>query len=101
MIQLKRGIDLANLTPQMALAATVVASIYREDFKANLVVTSGRDGDHTHLPHYLGYALDFRTRHLVPGDRACVQGRVQSALGDQYDVILEDDHLHVEFDPRT
>ena len=105
MISIKPGVDLTGLSGELAAAIPIVAAVFLEEFKSDCVITSGRDGKHRHITHYLGYALDFRTRHLLATDRCRVEGLVQKALGGaegQYDVILEDgpDHLHVELDPR-
>ncbi|HUW12296.1 MAG TPA: hypothetical protein VM537_21400 [Anaerolineae bacterium] len=102
MIRIKPGVDLSNLQPQMLLAILVVASIYREEFKSDLTITSGRDGKHRHVLHYVGQAVDFRTRDLILSDQERIEGLATAALGDQYDAIHEinPDHLHVEFDPR-
>lgn len=66
------------------------------------VITSGTDGTHraTSL-HYSGDALDFRR---WDADRVGVTQEVLNGLryylGDAYDVILESDHFHIEYDPN-
>ena len=100
MIRIKRGVDISNLSQPMGVAIDILGALYREELKSDLVITSGRDGKHTHVLHYVGCALDFRIRNLTPFDQARVEGLAQSALGDQYDAVLKDTHLHVEFDPR-
>ena len=49
--------------------------------------------------HYVGYALDFRTRHIAVGWHEKLAKEVRRALTDEYDVVLEKTHLHVEYDP--
>lgn len=68
-----------------------------------VTITSATDGQHmlTSL-HYSGSAIDFRTRDLGLsreglGDLA---GELSSALGPDFDVVLEDTHLHVEWQPK-
>lgn len=100
MIRLKRGVALSGLQPQMILAVMAAQSLFREEFGADLIITSVCDGPHEHVLHYVGQAVDLRTKHLIPGDRIRLAPALQSMLGDQFDVILEDDHLHVEYDPR-
>ena len=62
-------------------------------------VTSGTDGEHgKQSKHYTGYALDLRIRDLqVELLQPIVQG-LQKGLGQDYDVVLERDHVHVEYD---
>ena len=68
----------------------------------DVVVTSGTDGVHGHVSrHYCGSALDYRTRHITAtGLKERIAGEAKAALGPDYDVVLEVDHLHVEYDPK-
>ena len=100
MIRIEKGVDICNLSPQMAVAVAVLQSAFRETLSAALTITSGRDGNHRHVLHYVGQALDFRIHNLTTSDMDRVEGLCQGLLGEQYDVVLENDHLHVEFDPR-
>lgn len=72
-----------------------------------LVVTSGYDGVHgTGSLHPKDRALDFRTgMSWVPplmtresADR--IVTRMRAALGAEYDLIVEPDHIHAEYDPK-
>jgi len=99
MIRIKQGVDLRGLSPQMALAAAVARDVY-EEARCNCVVTSGCDGTHMEgSKHYTGEALDFRTLGIAKHFVAQIAAGVRAALGAQFDVVLEADHLHVEFDP--
>ena len=98
---IKPGVDLRGLTPQMAVAFSIAQNIFREKAGASCVITSGSDG--THGPnslHYKGKALDLRTNNLRPEQVHPVYATLKIALGAQFDVVLEEDHLHVEFDPK-
>jgi hypothetical protein len=102
MIRLKQGVRLRDLSPQMALAAAIVASCYG-DF--DCTITSANDSKHSARSyHYKGNALDFRTKDYA-GDKAALERRVREALGAEFDAILEalgqdNEHLHVEYDPK-
>ena len=68
-----------------------------------LWITSGNDSKH--MPgslHYLNRAFDIRTFNIVGGVKIAQEWvtKVKLALGDDYDVILEKDHIHVEFQPK-
>jgi len=67
-----------GIRPEMVLAATIVTSVYSEFNNAECVITSITDGQHGPKSHH---------------------SRVQACLGDEFDVVLEKTHLHVEFDP--
>ena len=100
MILIKPGVDLRGLSPQMALAATIIHGAYSQ-YRCNLVITSGGDGEHMKgSKHYTGEALDFRTHDVPHGYLEHVENAARAALGEQFDVVAHDDHLHVEFDPK-
>lgn len=67
-------------------------------------ITSAADGDHMiNSLHYKNRAFDVRIWNIV-GDRTqeaeawC--GRLRSTLGKDYDVVLEGNHIHIEYDPK-
>lgn len=91
-----------KLHPQTvwAVAIPIIFQVYR-DFGVEPVITSGIDGRHSRNSlHYSGMAFDFRTRHVPPGDLAALVATITQALGDEFDVVLESDHLHVERDVK-
>lgn len=69
---------------------------------ASPFVTSAFDGKHMKDSlHYKGYALDFRTNSLSDGAAKAWSERMRKALGPDYDVVLESNHLHVEYHPKV
>ena len=105
-MKLKHGVRLADLTPQMALAAIVVREVYRSlDPQCSCTLTSANDSKHSEKSlHYQGFALDFRT-HDFTGDKQELLHELREALGPEFDVLLEgegtpNEHLHVEWDPK-
>lgn len=98
---IKPGVDVRGLTPQMVLAYLIAGDVYREKVGLPCVITSGSDGKHgPNSLHYCGKALDFRTNSLRPEQVHPVYMALKQALGAQYDVVLESDHIHCEFDPK-
>lgn len=85
--------------PQMEHARRVVAQVWsRHGYLAT--VTSGNDSTHkAESLHYVGLAEDYRTRDVNPAHLPIMVEEVTIALGGDYDVVLESDHLHVEYDP--
>lgn len=97
---IKAGVDLRGLTPQMAVAYTIASLIYHR-YEQPCWITSGSDGKHgPNSLHYQGKALDLRTRHLTVEQIPLIHRELKIALGTQFDVVLEGDHLHIEFDPK-
>ena len=102
MIAIKPGVLLENLTPQMVLGHTIVAAVFLSFYPATCRVTSGSDGTHMRGSlHPKGNALDYGTNHLLSEQRSKVAAACKEALGENFDVVLESDHLHVEYDPKA
>jgi hypothetical protein len=98
----KKGVDVTGLHPMMLIAIITVNDIFREKVGADAVITSGRDGKHSRASfHYSGLALDWRTRHLDQTQLAIAVQAMQDRLEPQgFDVILERDHIHLEYQPK-
>jgi len=101
--EIKPGVRLVGVLPQTVLAMGIANNVYFEagyDF----VITSVVEGVHSRASiHYSGGAFDCRMRHVPNDQRQAIKGQIRSALGDDYDVILESGnspHLHVEYQPK-
>jgi hypothetical protein len=111
--KLKRGVELAGLAPEMLIADAIVAAVYQELGAKELVITSVGDGAHgprslhTTDPvrikaiDYRRWNLDFPKRGPVPAEDLAPEAArlIAHRCRDQFDVVLEATHLHVEFDP--
>jgi hypothetical protein len=100
-VRIKDDVSLRGLIPQMSIALTVIASQFHA-VGLNCIITSGTDGRHKRASaHYTGRALDFRTWGFAShADALEFAADVKAALGRDFDVVLESDHLHVEWDPK-
>jgi hypothetical protein len=71
-------------------------------FRSNdspLVVTSLNDAKHSNGSlHYRGRGADLRIWYLAD-PRACADA-LRDALHDDFDVVLEKTHIHLEYDPQ-
>jgi hypothetical protein len=94
-------VSFKDLKPQMVLAALRVDEVCKA-MGVDCWITSGNDLTHsTNSLHYSGNAFDFRTRDLPLELRPSFASKVKAALGREFDVVLERDHLHVEYEgPR-
>jgi len=99
-MRFKKGVQIRGIRSEMTLALAVIGQIML-DFKVEFVVTSVVDGKHSYGSlHYCGSAIDVRTRDLTEGQKLSLEVRVRSSLTNEYDVVLESDHLHVEYQPK-
>lgn len=100
-IRLKHGVKIDAIAPQIVLAISVAESFLR-DINRDCWVTSVNEGTHVRTSlHYIGHAVDFRRRHLTNIEAESLAGHLRSALGPQYDVVLADTHIHVEYQPKV
>lgn len=99
-MQLKTGVRVRGICPEIILALHIADEIYRKYFASELIVTSLVDGVHStqKSKHYLGQAADLRIWGLE-GRVESIVSALKAALGDEYDIVAESDHIHMEFDP--
>ena len=101
MLRLKEGVSLRKLQPQAVLMAVVMDQIYGANGIKECVITSGDEGKHKpNSLHYVGLALDFRSREMTAVKQIKVISEARAALGRDFDVVLEPNHIHVEADPK-
>lgn len=100
-IKLKEGVRLTGLSSQAHFALVCAVHVFEELGASEFVVTSANDRTHKRgSKHYRGDGLDFRIWVLPEERRAAARERLAHRLGPDFDVILEADHMHVEYDPK-
>ena len=99
-MKIKPGVSIAGVQPELVVGMMVINSVY-EKWNIEYVLTSVKDGKHKKKSlHYVGYAQDSRTRDFVEDDLSDVAADLRDSLGDEFDVVLEGDHFHIEFQPE-
>lgn len=64
------------------------------------VITSLLDGVHSkNSLHYTGNAFDMRVWIYTEKQKKALLYQLKKKLGINYDVVDEEDHIHIEFDP--
>lgn len=103
MFKVGAGVRIRGIAPELVLALVVADQVYSEVAQENLVVTSVNDSEHSRTSlHYMGCAADLRTNNIAAGRRPIVADTLRrrlEPLGD-FDVVLEKDHIHLEFQPK-
>jgi hypothetical protein len=100
MLFIKSGVRIIGMRPEILLAAVTAERVY-EAAGHDLTITACVDGKHmTGSLHYAGAAIDIRTRDIAPADVQKLIAQIKACLGDDFDVLLEVDHIHIEFQPK-
>ena len=99
-MRLKNGVRAAGVRPELLLALVVTDSLFTECGK-ELVVTSLTEGQHSETSlHYAGAAFDFRIWEFDEAGLEDFVADLRKSLGQDYDVVIEPTHVHVEYQPR-
>lgn len=99
-LSLKAGVRIQGIRPETAVALQIIEGAYR-DAGYPLTLTAAIDGKHmAGSLHYAGCAVDLRTRDIPPDKLAPLRQAIQDRLGQDFDVVLEGDHFHVEYQPK-
>lgn len=100
-IQIKKGVRIRAMQPPVVLAISIAAGVYEYFSQESMTVTSLCEGHHKRgSAHYSGRAFDLRIWGLE-NDIENIVKSLKHDLGDEFDVILESDHIHVEYDPKS
>lgn len=99
LVGIKPGVKILGLTPEITIGLVVAANTFSQ-FNENFTLTSGVEGPHQRASaHKAGNAFDCR----LPASRDNIQKVVtvlRGQLGENFDVVLEADHIHVEYQPK-
>lgn len=89
-----------EMKPQL-VPALITCQAFFINLGKELVITSISDGKHKEgSKHYTGEAFDIRTFHLAPYELQDCLKYLRSRLDNQYDIVLEVDHIHIEYDEK-
>ena len=96
-VSIKSGVKLNGVKPETVVGMMIAQETFEPyDF----VITSVSDGKHSENSlHYSGNAFDCRTRHLTESQAQLVALQLKKNLGDEFDVVLEKTHCHIEYQP--
>ena len=94
------SVNLSGLSLEMLTAVLHAARIWQLHGMSQITITSANDGKHqTASKHYQGDAIDLRIWSLP--DLLGMADQLRQELGPDYDVVIEPDHLHIEYDPKN
>lgn len=102
MYKIKEGAVIDTLRPEIKDALPVMENVFSSR-GVDMVVTAGTDGKHmTNSYHYKALAVDLRLASRLDSALSDeeVKNDLSDVLGPAYDVVLEGDHFHVEYDEK-
>lgn len=101
MMKLKPGVRLTGAQPQLSFAAFITYIVFLHHDVEDMTITSVCDGQHSRQSlHYVGHAFDVRISETPLHKREAIVLDMKKALGEEFDVILEATHIHVEWQPK-
>ena len=99
-MKIKDGVTMMGVKTELLIGLMVCDSVYSK-YGEELVVTALTDGKHSATSlHYNGCAADLRTRYFEPSEVEFVAADIRERLTVDFDVVVESDHIHLEFQPR-
>ena len=100
MVQFKDGVSVFGIKEETITVIAILNYYFVTNIDKPLVITSCSDGKHMkNSKHYSGYAIDIRTRHLNTSEINKLKSWFVNHHGMKYDMVIEKDHIHVEYDP--
>jgi hypothetical protein len=95
-MKIKSGVQILGLKPEILIALMVAEKIW-SNHGQELVITSGTDGKHSeNSRHYIGMAVDLRTRYFSESEKTIVTMDLQREL-EGFKVILHKTHIHIQY----
>lgn len=89
-----------GLTDHLSGIESDVDQIHNNVAGRDAIVTFTTNGTHSAGSfHYEGNAIDLRTKDLTTSQINEIVEDLVEKLGDEYDIVNEGDHIHIEYDP--
>lgn len=99
-MKIKDSVTFSKLSPQIILALIIANDLYAS-YEVELVITSIDDSVHSITSlHYTGFAVDLRISNLAPGQAALIVKELKKKMPNGFYILLEIDHIHIEYDPN-
>jgi len=94
------GASISGLRPEAVLGAVITMFLFQE-LGFNWILSCGVEGRHSRNSlHFVGLAFDLSFGDIDEKYWADITQALRLALGDEFDVVQEGDHWHIEFQPE-
>ena len=93
-------VKIQGITTELLFGLIIAGQVYKDNGQ-ELVITSLNDGSHSETSlHYSGNGADLRTNYFTNEQTLSVAKTIKERLGIDYDVVIESNHIHLEYQPR-
>ncbi len=90
-----------GLKPEITIVFPIINEVCSDQGVYDIILSSGTDRKHGYKSlHYPGLAVDFYWRGYKHEDAELVKSVLKNRLGLLYDVVVEDTHIHIEYQPK-
>lgn len=101
MLHFKDSVKVDGVKKETVELMLLLNTFFVRQLSKPFLVTSCTDGKHMKgSKHYSGYAVDIRSRHLTEREIGILLSWFNACHDKQYDMVVEKDHIHVEYDPK-
>ncbi len=98
---IKLGVDISRLDRTLRKKLTSINNVFSQN-GTEAIITSTYEGDHSlGSLHYANQAIDFRRLNIQSTVLERIVESLKKELGTDFDIILEETHIHIEFDPKV
>lgn len=100
---LKNGVKVKGIKPELVMGILLTESLWKLTLRTNdpIVITSITDGKHSvNSLHYKGLGFDVRTKFLTSSQKSIFFDALKKNMDLEFDIVMEDSHIHIEFDPK-
>lgn len=95
---IKQGVDISKLRPEIRKRLPFIEKALNRQ-SLELIITSTYEGTHSAGSlHYANLAIDIR---VPKTDKFFWRDKFAGKFGSNYDVVTENDHIHIEYDPKA
>lgn len=96
-----QGASISGIRPESVIGMLVALSLFNE-LEQPFELSSGLEGKHgRNSLHFVGLAFDVTTRGIDQRAHAEITKHLVDRLGDEFDVVYEQSHWHIEFQPEN
>lgn len=93
---IKAGVDISRLERRTRRGMGIVAGVLAQ-YGEDIIITETYGGNHSPGSlHYANQAFDIR---MPDKETTALSLELMTALGSDFDVVVEPDHIHIEYDP--